>query len=529
MNVVARTLLRAGAESSLVEDFRALAEATTPEGEPRYRERPTLEDLARFVARGGAGPNRDAAFYELCHLVNAVDAAGNCAGRRNAFFLEPEAATPARFRARLDRALAAKGWRRGGFQRDDDGIAIGYADVAFTMHFSRMPFLAALYEFMAGMDDFSFYAGLESIFDEMTDAPPALKQIKAASNRLASHFRQYRRRHLAHARHDGKFDLLFAFVAERSPEGALVIDDAAVLDFWVQKAAAGDFRAYRTVFDAFTNLLRALDETARGEAMAQAAPIGVDRAQGEEEPDDTAALAPLDEWNSPLAMLDEPPAAGIKFLKQEGERKPIEGLMHYGPGALRLPLAFLRLECFGPVQSAITTDLQVGRERVEERIGCSGVQSYGEIVTRLENILALVKRLQKAAFYALHRGSEGETRPANVFSFPAGTLFDQARSMIEQGKALPDDDDLARLNVEAARTFRAVARKGFEEARLGEEDRRRGFEIGAGALVAIAAHLENYIVAARRIAGRERTLEHMFDADRSIFSERFRVLYGVRH
>jgi hypothetical protein len=275
--------------------------------------------------------------------------------------------------------------------------------------------------------------------------------------------------------------------------------------------------------------LKALEETARSEAMAQAAPIGMDREKGEVEPDDTCAhVTAAQEWVSPLTLLDTEPAAAIKFFKKEGERKPMEALMHYGPAAIRLPLAFLRLESFGPVQSAITTDLQIGRrERIDERASCAGVDTYGEIVTRLENLLALVKRLHKAVFYALHKGAE-EKDPSNVVSFQAATLFEQARSMIEQARELPDAATLERLATDAARTFRSIARKGFDEAELGNETRRHGFEIGATALVAAASHLESYLAAARRVGARTQTLERWFDADRSTFSERFRVLYGVR-
>src|SRR3954462_15389992 len=117
-----RTLLRAGAEAGLMEEFRGIAGATTPCGESRYRERRVLEALARFLVRGGDGPNRDAAFYELAHLVNAIDACGAATDRRNTFFLGPEQATAARFQARIDEALRRGGWRRGGIVRTDDGL-----------------------------------------------------------------------------------------------------------------------------------------------------------------------------------------------------------------------------------------------------------------------------------------------------------------------------------------------------------------------------------------------------------------------
>jgi hypothetical protein len=522
MNAAARPLFSAGAEAGMVEDFRVLADATAPDGSPRYQERPVLTDLARFLVR--TGPNRDTAFYELCHLVNAVDASDRARDRRNAFFLGPERASAARFRQRLDAALAKGSWRRTGFIRTDQGVAIRYADGAFAVSFSRMPFLAALYEFLAGMEDFSFYPELQTIFDEMSNGAGDIKAVQTASNRIASHFRQYRRRHLAPIRQDGKFDLLFGFLAARSPAGRVEIDDAAVLDFWSEKSASGDFRSYRTVFDAFVHFLRALDESARGESMARAASIGVDRENGEVEPDDTAADFDGAEWVSPLKVLDEEPAAAIKFFTKENERKPIEILMQYGPAALRLPLAFLRLEAFGPIQSAITTDLQVGRgaDSVRSRASCAEATPYGKIVAGFGEILEIVKRLQKAAFYALHRN------PQNIPPDALRTLdsaFDLARENTNV-RALPASDEIERLMADSAKTFRSISRKGFDEAGLNEASRIDGFRLGAGALVAAAAQIERYLAAAGRI-GRRENLEGRFHEDRRVFSQKFCALYEV--
>ena len=542
MSEPARVLFRAGAEASMVEDFRSLAEATTPTGEARYRERPTLEDLARFLVRGAGGPNRDAAFYELCHLVNAVDAADASRDRRDAFFMGPEQATPARFRARLDAALAKGGpnggWRRAGFTRTAEGIAIRYPDGAFTIRFGRMPFLAALYEFLAGMEEFAFYPELQEIFGEMTQAAPDVRAIQAASNRIASHFRQYRRRHLAQTQQEGKFDVILRFLMQRSPPGQIVADDAAVLDFWSEKSTAGDFRVYRTVFEAFANFLRAFDEASRAEAMARAASIGIDREHGEVEPDDgEGGIDPAADWISPLTLLDQEPAAAIKFFKKEGERKPMEFLMHYGPTATRLPLAFLRLESFGPIQSAITTDLQVGRgrERVERRAACSEAEPYIAIVAGLERLLEMIKRLQKAAFYVLHRNAQGEElRASNVValrgpepSASADEVFELARACIDEGRELPGDAAIERMVAEGAKVFRSISRKGFDEAEL-DASRIEGFRQGARALMAMGTQIERYLAATGRIARAEQDLEGWFNADRQTFSRRFCILYGVR-
>lgn len=525
MNMPVRILLRAGAEASMVEDFRVLAEATDNTGAPRYQERPTLEALAQFLVRGAGGPNRDAALYELCHLVNAVDAAGRARDRRSAFFLGPEAASPSRFRFRLDDALARGGWRRDGVRATAEGIVLSYRESEFTVRFGRMPFLAALYEFLAGMEEFGFFAELQGIFDHMAAQPADLKTVQAASNRISSHLRQYRRRHLALAQQEGKFDAILGFLSARSPAGQLHVNDAAVLDFWLEKAGTGDFRAYRTVFEAFTHFMRALDETGRAEAMLQAATIGVDRENGEVEPDDDAngAAAP-NVWVSPLAMLDEEPASHIKFLKKDSERKPMELLMQHGPVALRLPVAFLRLEVFGAVQSAITTDLQVGRGHasVAKRLSCTDVQTYPAIVAQFAHLLELLRRLQKAAFYALHRGTSGMQPKVTILATPQ-TLFDQARAQVNDDQTSPDADAVEALMAEAEKAFRSVTRKGFDEESLAEEVRIEGFRRGAYALVGAARQLEAYLTAIGRLGGEP--LEARFEADRAVFSARFGDLY----
>ena len=82
--------------------------------------------------------------------------------------------------------------------------------------------------------------------------------------------------------------------------------------------------------------------------------------------------------------------------------------MAYGPHAVSLPLAFLRLESFGPVQSAITTDLQVkrGAQSVRRRIACEDSESYVAKQAGFQTALAHVRNLQKAILYALSHAAD---------------------------------------------------------------------------------------------------------------------------
>ena len=104
-------------------------------------------------------------------------------------------------------------------------------------------------------------------------------------------------------------------------------------------------------------------------------------------------------WESPLHIFDEKPTSEVKFFKQKNERAPIEQLMKYGPYANSLPIAFLRTETFGAVQSGITNDLQIkrGAQSIKNRITCNDASSYDEIMEVFEDIFEHVKKLELAS------------------------------------------------------------------------------------------------------------------------------------
>ena len=89
-----------------------------------------LNWLARFIIGREGGPNRDAPLYELCHLVNAVDACGDDPDRQALFFLHGGRVTRSTCVNRVDQELDVSGWRREGFERDtadlirEEGLAV---------------------------------------------------------------------------------------------------------------------------------------------------------------------------------------------------------------------------------------------------------------------------------------------------------------------------------------------------------------------------------------------------------------------
>ncbi len=497
MEVSTSTLVRAGGRDQLLADFRALAEATTQDGAPRYSERPTLSWLARFLTAQTGGPNKDLPLFELCHLVNALDRGDGGTDFRTLFFLSGERAVPQTYKRLLQSLSFSEE-----IKCTPDGITLCYPEGNFTIRYGRMPMLAALFEFLASMDNFAFYTELNSTFDALGSTLLSVKSTQAASNRLASSFRLYRKKHLTTAEHDGKFNQVLGFLTKRNTENEVIIDDSAILDFWLLHSQGNEFKGYRTVFELFITFMTAFDETKSRESAHGAARLGTDWESGEVDIDpELSSSDTMGDWQSPLTIFDQEPVASVKFFKKTGERKPIEALMEFGPKAASLPLAFLRYESFGQVQAGITNDLQVGRDTVGKRLTCDEAEPYESKHEVLSSLLGHVRELQKAAFHVI-----AEKKPdGNLVAFPGTEDMDQ--------------DTLEAAQINATKAFKKLTRKGFDDEAFSDPTKERAFQLAAGALLTIGGQLQNFL---------SKSLPALvqFDQDKKIFAQQFIALYG---
>jgi hypothetical protein len=505
---------RSGASGEMVADFRAIADVTAPDGAPKYPPVPVIRWLARVMAGMGGGPNKDMPVFELCHLVQALNAADDGtppADRRMSFFFGIETARPLLYRAWFRERVA--GLPNDRVELGAEDLAITYPDGSFTVRFGRMPYLSALYEFLSGMNGFAHFDLINQVFDEMGDASVSFRHVQDVSNRIATELRRYRRNSLPRVQYDEKFDKVFAFLAADGAASRLRITDRNILDFWQIHSESMEYRRYKTVFDLFVAMVQSLDEADQSAGVAHAASLGPGREHQEVEAsaDGADIWENRNDWTSPLAVLD---AIGgdINFLKKRRERAPIEALMSYGPIAQRLPHAFLRLDAFGPVQTAITTDLQVkrGAESVAARLTCKDVEPYLEKKERLNEILEHVRQLQKASLHAIYVGEAAEDETVV-------TLFPEESH---------DVDALTLAREDAAKAFRTLTRKGFDEALLLDPNHVQAFRDAAGALLRIDAQLDHFLVTMSRLDGSAENLASRFDEDRETFSHQFQTLYG---
>lgn len=516
-------ILEAGKSSELSAALAAISEATALGGEPKYPPR-ICRELARIVVCR----NYAKSVLQLCHLINAADA---CARRGESYerllFGLPQA-TPRHFRDQLSSMLAANGWRRSGFSLESAAITITYDDGEFVVSFTRMPLLAALLEFIVGMEG---YTAIDDILAEMLRAP-SVRAVGNAANAISRRIYAVLSNHLPSVQNMAKFNLILEFLAARGQDGEVEIGDGAVLDFWLDKSgtdvgADAGFRTYRTVLDAFMAFARALEIALDRRAAILAAPIGGDGEAGEIDPESLYGLMDAPgQWQSPLPLLEEDPASGIKFLTGR-EKDALRLLLEMGPLARSLPLSLLRAECFGPAQARLIQALRRvapsgERRKMAELDDLADYRaqgkSYGELRRR-------VAKMMLASLHVLLR-DRALAGSGNVAALPGREPAEIFRAIADgpEPPPLPPDED---VHEEAARAFRSVARQGFSEDLLEGRSVADGFRAGAGILQAIAQEIDAYLDRFAALDRHSPDLAERFGQDRAIFAKQFKRLYGV--
>lgn len=514
-------LLEGGTSEQLRAAIRNVAEATTLDGDLKYSTRVSWGLKKMIACRAYA---KDV--LQLCHLINAVDAGGRGVERYESFFFCSDQATARTFAHRFDHAFAAQGRRGESLSRTENGISIRYADGIFNVSYGRMPLLAALLEFLI---ETAGYAEIDAAVEEILSLPSQRAVVEKAANRISRSLYNYLSDHLPTVQNKIKFEQLVAFLQNSSGEGPKEIDDETVLNFWLEHSAdpeGGDFRTYRSVFDGFVSLMRALDAAQTQQSTQRAAPIGSDFDAGEIELDSlSATVDPISEWQSPLAVLMDDPVNRIKFLN-EVERKDLDLLMGRGPLAIDLPLSVLRYEVFGLSQSRIRQGLRrhITANEMQVLVSCRDAGTYPQRMERYRQLVDHVQRVLKASLYVLMRQSSHEDTE-NVVGLQQDDPLGMFNSMSDTDTDI-DDDRLDFGVSEAEDAFKRFNRAGFKEETIHEPDIVEGFRIGSGAMVAVKGQIERYLAVITGIDAGQPDLADWGEQDRRMFSAQFGCIYG---
>lgn len=541
--------LVAGGSPELAAAFQTVAD-TEAEGQPKFSPR-TCRKLTHSVACRAYGP----AMLEVCHLITLAEACSRRPRRYEEFFWGSGPASTAGFRAHVDRELFGQAGAAPHVTADHAKVDIGYADGGFAIAYSRMPYLSAMVEFLVTVLG---YGELDDLWQTMLSRGPTAASVSDAANHLSRSLYGYLKDHLPTAQNHRKFACLAAFLRDLGDGdfGPATIEDPVVLDFWlVQSGKDGsegpDFRTFAAVFRAFVRLRQVLEQARDFRALGNARPIGPDRDAGEVDPDSILSLVEnIDERGNPLAALRDPPAAAIKFLNKT-EAAELELLMDCGKTGLALPLSVLRCEVFGAAQARITQarrrklapaalgaviedcvqDDYLARQALLARLA----QHTDRALLASLEVLAAARRPEAVSLVASMR-PDIDLRPLATFLIDSdgdGKIVQldspAVRESLMAAMACPQTvgPELATLMGEAGKALKGFSRQGFGEAERARPDADEGFAVGAPPLLEIKRQLAAF----RRKLGVTRLplggWEGQFEADREIFRDQFRVLYGV--
>ena len=542
-----RMVLDGGRSAALDQAFRTVADTDLGEG-AKYGPA-TIRALAHVITARAYGKP----LLELAHLVRIAEVAGGGHGWPAVFF-GVRVARPSAFRAAMQsgaRGCAAFGAE---FLLKDDGVEITYSDGAFRVTYGRMPFLAALMEFLVTALG---YRVVDGILRQGLDGRFVNSAASGSANALSRALYDHLKAHLPAAQAVRRFRQLIAFLETTRGVGFGLdsIDDQAVLDYWAGVEsdvpslddAANEVRTYRAAVEQMARLRTAIEAGAERRAVDGAAPIGSDREHGEIDPDMlVGVLEAHEEAGDPLSALAEPPASRVKFLtgREIVELDPIAAL---GRQAVALPLSILRLATFGAVQNRLA---QAARRRapMAERAplitGAEG-ETYAERREHWRVLTARLDRVAKATLGALLDAGRLEAATEIIDQVPEldlSTLRDSlataeganvvalrgdmaAGVLTVLGDRTVVGDRAAGLVAEARAALRAVSRSGFSAEDRVDPDVGEAMATGLPILHRLMARFAEVQAAVGASLPVDQE-DARFTADRAVFSRRFERLYG---
>jgi hypothetical protein len=519
---------RDGVSPELAAMLRAIAEAEI-KGQPRFAPWDAKGLAAAVIGRCYA-PD----LLEVCHLVTVAQACGQGREGYERLFWGSGLARPSALRGFIADKIQRHGWRGKGFALADTGVEITAADgKRFTVNYRRMPYLCAMMDFAVSALGFPV---VDDILRPLLDAlPPPLPLVAATANALARALHFFLKDHLGSQQQQGKFSQLIGhLIAELGDDfDPSQVDDAVVLSFWLAATAEADFKTFESVLRAFCQLLPALAAALRQSGLDGASPMGKDGDAGEIDPDLLAR--PLSEiaeedWISPLILLQEAPAAAIKFLNKQ-EVADLTPLVEPPRAALRLPLSVLRADVFGRVQRRLTEALRgkADTARLLALIAEAIPEDYAARRSRVEQVERHMDKMLLASLHALVSARHWLAVVLARDLAPDINAAGLARRLDLGGKVVllrpvaddPDDPVAAALLRDAQKAHQGLNRQGFDRLPAKDDELCEAFEAGVPALQTV---LRDVAAARRRLA--EIAVPERFEQDQAIFRQHFARLYG---
>lgn len=460
--------LEEGKSAALRAVLACIAESSAADGGPRYSSKVCRELARAVVCRNYARP-----LLELVHLMVAASVGGR---RFEDFFWGVDRATAGDFRSRF--ASLAGGY-------DHVSVMPGcivhrQGESAFQISFGRMPFLAAMLEFMIMALG---YGDIDDLTQPLRHQTPSPGDISTVTKALQRRLYVYLKDHLPPAQRQRRERHFLTYVGDHAGNrtGADAITDAIVLSYW-QKYANEDAieaRTYRGVFETSRRLIVVLDAASERFAGTHAAPIGTEYEAGEVDPTDVdAVITHLEDGESPLERVLATCGDVVKFINVN-EAEMLRDLPLGDGSGRRIPISVLRNAVWGAVQVRISAALRQGRGELESLLPDSGQGLYRAKLSAYADLLDSLERLALAALWPLHQAGDNAAIELALTLAPdldwaglAATGDDGNVISLDTHVAsrrffatAPDvrGDELPALLADARQAWRGVNRAGFKD------------------------------------------------------------------
>lgn len=457
--------LEEGKSEELRATLASVAEATAMDGGPRYSER-NCRELARIiVCRSYAKP-----VLELTYLLAIMSAMGM---RFEDIFWGMDRPTSAGFRAVLSQNNMPDG-----ITVSSRGLNYHDGNEDFQVSFGRMPFLAALMEFLVMTIG---YGEIDDLLATFQKNPLSQPDVGDVANALQRRLYGYLKNHLPPVQRQRREHHFLAFAAseEGNRTGADVVNDDVILKYWQSFAFETEIenKTYRGVYDVARRLIIALEAASERLSGSHAMRIGTDVEAGEFDPSDLDAVTTVLSDETPLERVLKASGDEVKFVNQsEAERLgeiPLDG------AAARIPVSVLRSAIYGAVQLRLTTAMRRGADPASSMRPAEN-ETYRQRLDDYAEIMQTTERSLLAALWALHCDKRSAAIELALFLAPdidwgdmmsPGGFSDEnviqlnkrdATKAFFELEANSRGEETSALLADAKNAWRAVNREGFK-------------------------------------------------------------------
>ena len=443
--------------------------------------------------------------YELSFLCWAVVNNPNYSSSPLlSFFWMEENIQPKRFRQAFKQPIHTAS---GQVSMGDDYLQLKLGDIEFAISPTRIGVLAVMLELIASIEPGQLTTIEKLLVDGNSQA------IKQVSSNLQKLIYSYLKEHIPEASTQERFRAISGWLKQHNLT-APKLTDQDVLNFWLSPPAQPSYIKYSTVLDDLLDAITAIDVVENTFNADYALSLGSDSEQGEIDAQwvQQTVFEQADN-HSDLNWLCQSP----KFLTL-AQYQPMKSLLSHGKLARQLPLSFLRLNIFAGWQSVLVQAKRKSPQVLADKLQQCPNRQYQDYVAELNDSESQCKQVPTDLQQTLKIWMRAQI---------ANTTESEANHFLQIQQWLSQHPKAQFWLTEAANLFKNNNKDGFKKLPpVAELDI---YQDGSEALDQCQELVARYLLVIAKLNHQNTQLAEIYRSDLSIFSSRFKQIYGAPH